>query len=91
MTRIILIILALTAIGIGVVQIRQRQNLAKAEMYRLEASRLEVRRTLWEQQVKMGELSSPQKSDQRGRDWPLDLVGPAGPDTTGGRVVSKNR
>jgi hypothetical protein len=91
MARIVIIIVALAAIGTGMVELRHRQNAARAQMYRLEAARMETHRTLWDQQVKLGELASPQKSDQRSKEWPMDMVGPAGPSNDTLKVASKNR
>ena len=43
-------------LAVGVVRLRSRQNGLRAEMYRLEARRVKVRRRLWNQQLRIGEL-----------------------------------
>jgi len=70
------IILCMAALGVGVVHLRSRQNGLRAEMYRLEARRVKVRRRLWNQQLRIGELDVTGPKLQRSRDWALDLLPP---------------
>ncbi|HET6427015.1 MAG TPA: hypothetical protein VFJ30_01300 [Phycisphaerae bacterium] len=76
MFRTVCVILFLTAMGVGVVQLRRAQDASAAETYRLEAERLKVRRQLWAQQI---ELEAPMRPDSIGADepaWALELAAP---------------
>ena len=78
MLRIGFLIVSLAAIGAAVVSVRAEQTQVRAELQRLDARRLEVRRRLWDQQVRLGELTAPKPTLWRARRWPLDLVAPDG-------------
>jgi hypothetical protein len=76
MMRLAWIIIGLTAISATVVHMRCRQSQARTEMYVLESQRVQVRRTLWEQQVRLGDLTSPQNIRKLTSDWPLEVASP---------------
>jgi hypothetical protein len=76
MMRLAWIIIGLTAISATVVHLRCRQSQTRTEMYALESQRVQVRRTLWEQQVRLGDLTSPQNIRRLTFDWPLEIVSP---------------
>ena len=80
------IILAFAVIAAAVVHLRLEQASVRAETYRLSASRHEVRRTLWDQQIRLGELASPRQVNQRGRQLALELL-PPGETFTGEQVA----
>ncbi len=91
MMRLAWIILALGAMYAGLTHLRASQTASEAEMYRLEARRIEVRRKLWDQQVRLGELSAPQPALWRARCWPLEIVGPDGLISPDGAVAHHER
>ncbi len=76
MLRFAWVILLLAAVGVGVVHLRLQQNAARTEIQRLEADRLKLRRTLWEQQERIGELTAPRQVRQRSHEMALELTGP---------------
>jgi hypothetical protein len=76
MMRLAWIIIGLTAISATVVHLRCRQSQARTESYLLESQRVAVRRTLWEQQIRLGDLTSPQNIRRLTVDWPLEVVSP---------------
>ena len=63
-------------VGVGSALLRSRQVSAQADHYRLEAERLAVRRRLWTQQLRMGQLRTPREIQLRQEDWALDLLPP---------------
>jgi len=76
MIRIGCIIVAMAAIGAAAVHLRVQQERVRSDCYRLEAERLELRRTLWQQQLRLGELTAPEHIRRIHEDWPVELVGP---------------
>jgi uncharacterized membrane protein YgcG len=76
MMRLAWILVGLAAISASVVHLRCRQIQSRAEMQHLDNERLLVRRTLWDQQLRLGDLSTPQNIRRLTLDWPLELVGP---------------
>jgi len=76
MMRLAWILVGLSAISASVVHLRCRQIQWRAEMQHLDNERLLVRRTLWDQQLRLGDLTTPQNIRRLTLDWPLELVGP---------------
>jgi hypothetical protein len=70
------IIVALAAISAAAVRLCLEQAHARSEMYSLEARRLTVRRNLWDQQLRLGELTAPQHIRVLSEDWPFRVMGP---------------
>jgi len=78
-------IVVLALIAIGSAHLRIRQTRTRAEMYRIEADRLQARRTLWEQQIRLGELPTRRLDTAPLPDPPVELVAP------GDDEISSNR
>jgi hypothetical protein len=76
MLRLAWIIIGLTAIGAAVVHLRCRQAQGRAESEHLENQRLLVHQKLWDQQIRLGDLSTPQNVRRLTLDWAIDLVSP---------------
>ena len=76
MMRFAWVIAVLATVGAAEVCLRSGQDRTQAELYRLEAKRLQVRRTLWEQQLRASELSAPQETRKRGLGWALEVREP---------------
>jgi hypothetical protein len=89
MMRMAWVILLMAVLAAGVVQLRVRQNAARAETYRLEAERVNVRRRLWDQQIQLSVRSIPRPAEGGERAWALELVGP-GESTTAGHVARRD-
>ena len=63
--RLALVILALGAIAVGLVHIRRAELSARHEIQQLQVAEVKLRRRLWDQQVRMGQLVSPREVDKR--------------------------
>ena len=83
------IILAFAVIAVATVHLRLEQTSVRAETYRLSARRREVRRRLWDQQIRLGELACPRQVNRRGRQLALELL-PPGEFFTGDQVVRRD-
>ncbi len=79
MVRHVCAILFLTVTGVAVVQLRWAQNASHAEMYRLEAQRLKVRRVLWAQQLQLNSPALPSPSRAADPVWAIELAAPGAP------------
>ncbi len=75
MIRLVWLIIFLAATGAVLVHIRAQQNDLKAQMCRLESRRLELRRQIWQQQLRQAELSNPLYLKAHGQ-WALEMTGP---------------
>ena len=74
--RIVWVVFIFVLVGVAAALLRSRQVATQADHYRLEAERLSVRRRLWEQQLRMGQLRTPREIQLRREDWALDLLPP---------------
>jgi hypothetical protein len=83
------IILAFAVIAAGMVHLRLERESVQADTLRLSARRHEVRRELWNQQIHLGELTSPRQVNQRGHQLALELL-PPGESFSGGHIVKKD-
>ena len=79
MIRFAWVIVALSVAWAAAVRIRLVQSRLQSELYGLEAERLAVRRKLWDQQLRLGELGTPRHIRMLSEGWPLELVGPGEP------------
>jgi hypothetical protein len=75
------VIILLAVLGAGLAKVRTRQIAAQAQMARMEAARLKVRRRLWDQQLRLGRLRRPKSIEYRCLDWALELRPPGAPGT----------
>ena len=73
------IILAVAAIAAAAAGFRLQQTRVRSDICNLEGRRLEVRRRLWSQQLRLGELTAPQNIRRLAEDWPIDVAGPGDP------------
>jgi hypothetical protein len=81
MLRLAWVIILMAAVGAAAVHLRLRATQARTQIQSLEAQRVQMRRQIWEQQVKLGELTAPQETRFRGKDTALDSS--PGPTPTG--------
>ena len=75
--RVGMVILALAAIGLGVVKIRKDEVVALREIQQFQTRLIEQRRTLQAQQVRLAELKAMDALRSRAEDMGLSLVLPA--------------
>lgn len=66
----------MAAISAAAVRLCLEQARIRSEMYSLEARRLTVRRSLWDQQLRLGELTAPQHIRMLAEGWPYQVAGP---------------
>ena len=72
--RLGIIIIALAAIAVALVQIRRDEMIARHRLQTVRAAQVKIRRTLWEQQVRLGELTAPRVVRHRAAEMALGLV-----------------
>ncbi len=82
------IILAFAIIGAAMVHLRLEQASVRAQTYRLEVRRSEVRRDLWDRQIYLGRLTPPYQEDLRGRELAIELLAP-GQTLDGEQIVKR--
>ncbi len=83
------IILAFAVIAAAMVHLRLERASVRADTFRLSARRHEIRRELWNQQIRLGELTSPREVNQRGHQLALELL-PPGESFRGNQIVQKD-
>lgn len=72
--RMGLVILLLAAIAVALVHTRRGEIIARHEIQRLRMRQVKLRRQLWDQQIRLGLLTSPEKVRQRVEEMRLGLV-----------------
>ena len=60
-----LVIVVLAAIAVSAVQTRRREVTIRHEIQRMRLAHVELRRKLWDQQVRLGYLTGPQEIRRR--------------------------
>lgn len=74
--RLAIIIVALTAIAVTLIHMRRAELSMNCEMQRLQLEQVSLRRTLWDQQVRLGKVLAPPEVKRRSDEMALDLVVP---------------
>ena len=74
MRRLCVIIVALWAMGLGLVHIRRAQVRARREVQQYRMKQISLRRRLWDQEVRIGQLTTPDRIRFRAAQMPLQLV-----------------
>ena len=74
MARLIFIIASLTAIAVTLVHLRQREMQVNHEIQQIELSRQQLRRDVWDRQVRISELTSPDQVRFRAEGLALGLT-----------------
>ena len=72
--RIVVVIISLAAIALGLVHIRRAEMSVQYELQRVRTEQVELRRRLWDQQVRMGLLTAPDEVRRRAEDMSLGLT-----------------
>lgn len=72
--RLAVVIVALTAIAVGMVHIRRDRTRLRHETQEQQNKQLTLRRTLWDQQVRLGWLTAPAELRRRVDELALQLV-----------------
>ncbi|MCY2929148.1 MAG: hypothetical protein NTV86_06565 [Planctomycetota bacterium] len=80
--RLGLIIILLTAIGVSLVHLRVRADRVRGEMYRLQIDQVSLRRQIWDCQVQLTYLTTPEAVRQRMEQMKLDVTEGQSPEET---------
>lgn len=75
MKRTAIILAVLAAIGVARVQLGREEDRARYEVHRNLTRQVMLRRRLWDQRVRIGEMLAPQEVRRRRDDMVLDLTG----------------
>jgi len=68
------VIVILAAIAVGLVHVRRAETNAHHRIQRLQLHRASLRRTLWDQQVRLGYLTAPGRIRRRSQKMALNLT-----------------
>ena len=71
--RLAAVIVILAAIAVGLVHVRRAETIDRHQIQRLQLHRARLRRTLWDQQVRLGYLTAPGQIRRRSQKMALDL------------------
>jgi hypothetical protein len=74
--RLAIIIVALTAIAVTLIHLRRGELAMACETQRLQMEQVTLRRTMWDQQVRLGRLLAPPEVKRRSEEMALDMVVP---------------
>lgn len=80
--RLGLIIILLTAIGVSLVHLRVRADRVRGEMYRLQMEKVSLRRQIWDCQVQLTYLTTPEEIRRRMEAMKLDATDGPMPEET---------
>ena len=83
-----IILIALTAVGAALVHFRRDEVRHRHEIRRLTRQQVRLRRSLWDQQVQLSELTSPQRVRGFVTTGSLDLVDRTDPDAPLGEAAA---
>ncbi|MCK5113423.1 MAG: hypothetical protein KAR11_01520 [Phycisphaerae bacterium] len=73
--RLAFIIVCLTAIGVGLVHIRRREIALRHEVQSKQSQHIVLRREIWDRQVRLGHMTTPQSIRHRAEILGLDIDG----------------
>jgi hypothetical protein len=68
------LVVAMTAIAVGLIDLRGAERTARHEAQRLQLRQVELRRRLWDQQIELGGLTAPRRVREQVKGVSLDLV-----------------
>ena len=71
--RLAFIIVCLTAIGVGLVHIRREEVALHHEVQSKQSRHVELRREIWDRQVRLGHMTTPRNIRHRAEVLGLDI------------------
>jgi len=74
MLRVTVILLALAVIGVARVELGRQEDRMRYEVHRNLTQQVELRRRLWDQCVRIGEMLAPREVRRRRDDMALELT-----------------
>ncbi|MFP3937712.1 MAG: hypothetical protein ACLFVW_05165 [Phycisphaerae bacterium] len=75
MARMLFIVVALCGIAVALVQVRRAETSVRHDIQHLRLRRVSVRRSLWDQQVRLNMRTAPREIRRRAELMALDLQG----------------
>jgi cell division protein FtsL len=72
--RFAMVIVSLAAIAVSLVHIRRAEITARHDIQSLQLRQVEQRRRMWDQQVRLGQLTAPAQIRKRAEEMSLGLV-----------------
>ena len=75
MRRLVMILIAITAICVALVHVRRREARVRHEIHRGLTRQTALRRRLWNQRVRIAHLVAPREVRRRTREMALGLIG----------------
>ncbi|MCK4601077.1 MAG: hypothetical protein KAU28_01340, partial [Phycisphaerae bacterium] len=90
--RLAFVIISLAAIALALVHVRRAESCAGHEIQRLRTRQVELRRRMWDQEVRIGQLTAPGELRRKGREMSLDMAPPTvTPPRAEGRYTLRTR
>ena len=86
--RFAMVIVSLAAIAVALVHIRRAEITARHEIQSLQLKQVDQRRRMWDQQIRLSQLTAPAQVRKRVDEMSLDLVEREAPTAT---VVPKKK
>ena len=74
MMRLGMVIAVLAAMAMGLVHVRRAKVRTRHEIQTLRLEQISLRRRLWDQEVRIGQLTTPERIRFRAAQMPLGLV-----------------
>ena len=74
MARAAIVLVALAAIGAARVELARREDRARHEVHRRLSDQVVLRRRLWDQRTRIGQLLAPEQVKRRAAEMTLDLT-----------------
>ena len=72
--RIAFVIVSLTTIALGLVHLRREEVAVRREMQRLQSQHAKVRREIWDRQMQIGDMMTPQAIRFRSEVMALEMT-----------------
>ena len=72
--RMGLVIVLLAGLAVGLVHVRRAEIITRHEIQQFRMRQVKLRRQLWDQQIRLGLLTAPDKVRRRVEQMKLDLV-----------------
>ena len=72
--RLVIVTIALAAIAMALVSIRRQEAWVRHDIQRRQQRQMALRRRLWDQRVRIGQLVAPAEVRRRAQEMALDLM-----------------
>ena len=72
--RLVIVTIVLTAVALALVSIRRQEAWVRHDIQRHQQRQMALRRRLWDQRVRIGQLVAPAEVRRRAQEMALDLT-----------------